>query len=57
MCQGCHFVHMEDGTKVPAPENQNGPLLLAIPALAFVVLMALALMVMTWPGLLPWCRN
>lgn len=48
---------MEDGTKVPAPENQNGPLLLAIPALAFVVLMALALMVMTWPGLLPWCRN
>jgi hypothetical protein len=56
MCSGCNFIRMEDGTKVPVPENQNGPLIVAIPALAFAVLMALAVMTMTWPGLFPWCR-
>lgn len=54
MCNRCNFIHMEDGTKVPAPENQNGPLLVAIPAL--LILLALAAMVMTWPGMFPWCR-
>jgi hypothetical protein len=53
MC-GSHFAPKGDGTKVPAPENEASLLIAFAGMIAFSALMALAIMVLTWPGLFPW---